>query len=44
MNKRKKEPIKAMATTIHDLLPAEVQTALYYLSIKTKNNNNKGDK
>nr|WP_282599508.1 hypothetical protein [Priestia megaterium] len=42
MNKRKSKPIKSMATAIHDLLPADVQTALYYLTIKTKNK--KGDR
>jgi hypothetical protein len=42
MTKRKREPIKAMATTIYDLLPSDIQTQLYYLSIKTKNK--KGDR
>jgi len=42
MTKRKREPIKAMVVAIHDLLPVEVQTALYYMTIKTKNK--KGEK
>ncbi|MBV7509770.1 hypothetical protein KW850_32345 [Bacillus sp. sid0103] len=40
--KTKKGAIKPMAALIYDLLPADVQTALYYLTIKTKNK--KGDR
>jgi hypothetical protein len=42
MTKGKSRIVKPMATLIYDLLPADVQTQLYYLTIKTKNK--KGDR